>query len=85
MYKFVGNEEDVSKFYRLHMKEFSETKHVAFIIIPIARRKYFPGLSVSQFTINTRIFSLTVSRDDEDRFLQDIQKYEVRETNHGKY
>uniref|UniRef100_A0A6C0JQT6 Uncharacterized protein n=1 Tax=viral metagenome TaxID=1070528 RepID=A0A6C0JQT6_9ZZZZ len=76
MYEFVGNEEDVRKFYRLHMKEFNTTKHAAFIIIPIARRKYFPALSVSQFTINTRIFPCM---DDEDRFLQDIQKYEVRE------
>ncbi len=74
MYQFIGNEEDVRKFYQLHISQFNTHDFNAFIIIPIARRKYCPSLSCSQFTISTRIFS---TKDNVDKFVQELKKYEI--------
>lgn len=76
MYKFIGNEDDIRKFYKLHLQQFTDQDYLTFIIIPIARRKYWQELSCSQFSINTKLFS---SKKDENMFVREIKKYQIEE------
>jgi hypothetical protein len=75
-YQFIVDEVEVRKFYKHHLSKYADSKYLSFIIIPIARRKYWDKLSVSQFTVNTKLQS---TREDEDNFVQEIRKYEVKE------
>lgn len=72
---FIGDESQVRLFHKLHIMPFVLEPYLDFIIIPIARRKYWQELSKSQMNLNTKIFA---SDDDEDRFVNELRRYEVR-------
>jgi len=66
-YKFVGNEEDVNTFFDMHIKN----SFGGFLILPLARRKYYLSLSDSQINISTKIVY------KESDLLNELQRYEV--------
>lgn len=74
-HSFIADESQVREFYRRHILPYRDESYLNFIIIPIARRKYWAPLSKSQMNMNTKVFS---SNDDEDRFVNELRRYEVR-------
>lgn len=72
---FIGDEAQIREFYRLHILPYKEIPYTNFIIIPIARRKYWTPLATSQENMSTKIFSPS---DGEDRFVNELKRYEVR-------
>lgn len=71
---FIGNEEDVRRFYQLHLEPFAAINNLAHLILPIARRKYHAALSVSQLSIPATIFHARKGADD---FVRTLRRYNV--------
>lgn len=74
-HNFIGDESQIREFYRQHIGKYQNQNYYSFIIIPIARRKYWSLLSTSQENMGTKIFS---SQKDEDRFVNELRLYEVK-------
>jgi hypothetical protein len=74
-HSFIGDESQIREFYRQHIGKYQNQNYYSFIIVPIARRKYWSLLSTSQENMGTKIFS---SQKDEDRFVNELQLYEVK-------
>lgn len=71
---FVGNEDDVRRFYKMHLEPFASATNLAHLILPIARRKYHAPLSVSQLSIPATIFH---ARKGADEFIRTLRRYNV--------
>lgn len=88
MYHFIYDEEEVKKFFRKHMKPFMTSSYFSFLILPTARRKYFPELSTSQVVLRSCDFPCN-AKNNEDRFLLilrrlQIQKGSYKDSKNGK-
>lgn len=76
-YRLVWSEDEIRRFYELLIEPSVNTQNQSFIIIPIARRKYWEPLSVSQMTLNSKpiyTYQLTFKQ-----FLNTLLKYQVAE------
>lgn len=75
-HSFIADESQVREFFRQHIAPYHDESYLNFIIIPIARRKYWPSLSKSQMNLSTKVFS--ASDTSEDRFVNELRRYEVK-------
>lgn len=76
LYKFIHDEAQLRAFHKQHIAPLAKYNMFSFILIPLARKKYWNGLSRSQMNLNTRIISSKISEED---FIVEIRRYEIRE------
>lgn len=76
VHRFIGNLDDVERFFALHMAPFAVDKNVATIVIPIARRKYHKPLHPAQVTLSSTIFQ---PHKGCERFVSMLRRYEVQD------
>lgn len=74
-HSFIADEAQVREFFRQYILPYRDEDYLNFIIIPIARRKYWAPLSKSQMNMSTKVFSV---QDNEDRFVNELRRYEVK-------
>ena len=78
MYKFIGDENEIRAFYRKHIQSLHGKPFLSFLILPTARRKYFPKLSVSQNVIRSCAFPCN-EKNNEDKFILLLKRLQIEE------
>jgi hypothetical protein len=77
MYHFIYDENEVKNFFKKHIQLFTNSSYLSFLIIPTARRKYFPELSTSQIVMRSCDFPCN-AKNDQDRFLLILRRLEIQ-------
>lgn len=72
----VGNEEDVRRFHRLHIAPYAncDRKNLAFLLTPVARKKYHDELARCNHHLSSEIFHPGTT---DDAFVRLLRRYEV--------
>ena len=78
MYNFIYDENEIKSFFQKHIKPFQSSSYLSFLILPTARRKYFPELSTSQTVLRSCDFPCN-SNNDENRFVLILRRLQIQQ------
>lgn len=76
-YNFIYDENEVNNFFDKHLKPFMTSSYLSFLIIPTARRKYFPELSTSQTVLRSCDFPCNM-KNDKERFMLILRRLQIQ-------
>ena len=77
-YNFIYDENQIKTFFQKHIKPFQSSPYLSFLIIPTARRKYFPELSTSQTVLRSCDFPCNI-KNDENRLILLLKRLQIQQ------